>query len=59
MHTSDHIALENEWSFCARWRGIKRGYTAEEVVKLRGSVQIKYTLADRGARRLRATIGQA
>jgi isocitrate lyase len=52
MHTYDHVALENEWSFCARWRGIKRGYTAEEVVKLRGSVQIKYTLADRGARRL-------
>ena len=52
MHTNDHVALENEWSFCARWRGIKRGYTAEEVVKLRGSVQIKYTLAERGARRL-------
>src|SRR5215216_526922 len=52
MKTYDHVALENEWSTSERWQGIKRGYTAEEVVKLRGSVEIKYTLAERGANRL-------
>ena len=45
MKTYDHVALENEWSTSERWQGIKRGYTAEEVVRLRGSVEIKYTLA--------------
>jgi len=52
MKTYDHVALENEWATDERWQGIKRGYTAEEVVKLRGSVEIKYTLAERGANRL-------
>ncbi|HWL73711.1 MAG TPA: isocitrate lyase, partial [Burkholderiaceae bacterium] len=52
MKTYDHVALENEWTTSERWRGIKRDYTAEDVVKLRGSVEIKYTLAERGAKRL-------
>ena len=52
MKTYDHVALENEWATDERWQGIKRGYTAEEVAKLRGSVEIKYTLAERGAKRL-------
>ncbi len=52
MKTYDHAALENEWATADRWHGIKRGYTAEDVVKLRGSVEIKYTLAERGAKRL-------
>src|SRR5215208_6240317 len=52
MKTYDHVGLENEWATDERWQGIKRGYTAEEVVKLRGSVEIKYTLAERGANRL-------
>jgi isocitrate lyase len=52
METYDHVALENSWTTDDRWRGIKRGYTAETVVKLRGSVDIKYTLAERGAKRL-------
>src|SRR5687767_1122026 len=52
MKTYDHVALENEWATSDRWHGIKRGYTAEDVVKLRGSVEIKYTLAERGAKRL-------
>ncbi|MFN9774223.1 MAG: isocitrate lyase, partial [Burkholderiales bacterium] len=34
--------LQKEWSDSARWRGIKRGYTAEDVVKLRGSVQVEH-----------------
>jgi isocitrate lyase len=52
METSAHVALENQWATDDRWHGIKRGYTAETVVKLRGSVDIKYTLAERGAKRL-------
>ncbi|MFB6350354.1 MAG: isocitrate lyase [Bradymonadaceae bacterium] len=38
--------------FRNRWDGIKRPYTQENVERLRGSLQIDYTLADRGARRL-------
>lgn len=52
MKTDDHVALENEWATSERWLGIKRGYTAADVVKLRGSVEIKHTLAERGAKRL-------
>ena len=35
-----------------RWRGIERPYSAEEVVRLRGSVTVEHTLARRGAERL-------
>lgn len=35
-----------------RWNGIKRKYTVEDVEKLRGSVQIDYTLATTGANKL-------
>ena len=52
MKTHDHVALQNEWATRERWRGITRGYTAEDVMKLRGTVQIKHTLAERGAERL-------
>ena len=44
--------LESRWSSDARWHGIRRAYTAEEVVRLRGSVPIEHTLARRGAERL-------
>ena len=36
----------------ARWSGVERPYCAEDVVRLRGSVQIEHTLARRGAERL-------
>ena len=52
MKTKGHVALQNEWATSERWHGIKRGYTAADVIKLRGSVEIKYTLAERGAKRL-------
>ena len=52
MKTCDHVALENEWATSERWQGIKRGYTAADVLKLRGTVEIKYTLAERGTKRL-------
>lgn len=44
--------LEQEWARNPRWQGIKRNYSAEDVVKLRGSLQIEYTLARRGAEKL-------
>ncbi len=45
-------ALETDWAENPRWAGIKRNYTAEDVVKLRGSVRIEHTLAHRGADKL-------
>ena len=45
-------ALEKDWAENPRWKGIKRGYTAADVVRLRGSVQIEHTLAKRGSEKL-------
>jgi isocitrate lyase len=44
--------LEAEWHTSPRWRGIARRYTADEVVRLQGSLQPEHTLARRGAQRL-------
>src|SRR5437764_8050570 len=44
--------LAAEWKENARWKGITRPYSAEDVVRLRGSVKIEYTLASLGAERL-------
>jgi len=44
--------LKHDWEVNLRWKGITRPYTAEEVVKLRGSIQIQHTLATIGANRL-------
>ncbi|CCF96207.1 isocitrate lyase [Ralstonia solanacearum] len=44
--------LQQEWDTNPRWKGIKRGYTAQDVVRLRGSLQIEHTLARRGAEKL-------
>lgn len=44
--------LQRQWAEDPRWQGIKRGYTAEEVVRLRGSVVVEHTLARRGAETL-------
>ena len=44
--------LERQWTDDERWAGIQRSYTAEEVVRLRGSVVPECTLARLGAERL-------
>src|SRR5437868_11201149 len=44
--------LADEWRLDERWSGIERTYTAEEVVRLRGSVVEEHTLARLGAERL-------
>jgi isocitrate lyase len=44
--------LERDWRENPRWKGIRRGYGAADVVRLRGSVTIEHTLARRGAEKL-------
>ena len=41
--------LATEWRQSPRWQGIKRNYSAADVVRLRGTVRIEYTLAKNGA----------
>ncbi|NND71952.1 MAG: isocitrate lyase [Rhodothermales bacterium] len=48
----DVINIERDWKENARWAGIMREYSAEDVIDLRGSFQIEYTHARRGAERL-------
>src|SRR5690349_14101151 len=45
-------AIEKDWAENPRWKGIKRGYSAADVVRLRGSLQVEHTLAKRGADKL-------
>ncbi len=54
MTTTDERVrkLQESWEMDERWRGIKRPYTAEDVIRLRGSIDIEYTLARRGAEKL-------
>jgi isocitrate lyase len=44
--------LQMRWKTEPRWRGVERPYTAEDVIKLRGSVKVKHTIAEMGAERL-------
>lgn len=44
--------LDSEWRTLPRWAGIRRDYTAADVVRLRGTVHVECTLACRGAERL-------
>jgi isocitrate lyase len=45
-------SLKKRWASDARWTGIKRPYTAEDVIKLRGTVDIEYSVARHGAQKL-------
>ena len=52
--------LEQDWAQNPRWAGVRRGYEAADVIRLRGSLQPEYTLARRGAEKLWALLhGQA
>jgi isocitrate lyase len=42
-------ALQHDWDTNSRWNGIVRSYTADEVVRLRGSLLIEHTFAQKGA----------
>lgn len=53
MYTENDIRdLEQQWATDPRWKGITRLYSAENVVKLRGSLKIDYPLARIGAEKL-------
>jgi isocitrate lyase len=45
-------ALEQEWAQNPRWKGIRRSYSAADVVRLSGSLRVEHTLARRGAEKL-------
>ena len=49
--------LRKSWETDRRWDGIERDYTAEDVIRLRGSVVEEHTLARRGATRLWELLG--
>lgn len=53
MYTKKQVTeLANTWKNDPRWEGIVRTYSAEEVVRLRGSIHVEHTLARMGAERL-------
>jgi isocitrate lyase len=53
MNQQDFItALERSWATDSRWNGITRPYKAADVYRMRGSIDIEYSLARRGANRL-------
>ena len=45
-------AIQQDWEESSRWEHVKRGYSAEDVVRLQGSVQPEFTYAKRGAEKL-------
>ena len=50
LPTAEQLALD--WANNSRWQGVKRTYSAEDVVRLRGTVHVEHSLARRGAERL-------
>jgi isocitrate lyase len=52
------IDLARSWAEEPQWSGIERDYSAEDVIRLRGSVRIEQTLARRGAEKLRRLLAE-
>jgi isocitrate lyase len=53
MNTEHEIqSMQADWSTNPRWKGIKRGYEPADVLRLRGTVKIEYSLARQGAEKL-------
>ncbi|MGH8718247.1 MAG: isocitrate lyase [Burkholderiales bacterium] len=50
--------LKKDWAENPRWKGITRGYRAEDVERLSGTVRVEYTLARRGAEKLWKLMGE-
>ncbi|MDO9591066.1 MAG: isocitrate lyase/phosphoenolpyruvate mutase family protein, partial [Microcella sp.] len=50
--TETAAELETRWKTDARWNGVRRDYSAEDVIELRGPVREERTLARRGAEKL-------
>jgi isocitrate lyase len=51
-HSRTAEQIEKSWTTEPRWKGIHRSYTADDVVRLRGSMHVEHTLARMGAERL-------
>lgn len=51
-HHTSSTELAKDWAENPRWKGIARSYSAEDVVQLRGTLPIEYTLARHGAEKL-------
>jgi len=59
MNKQDQIQkLESEWADSPRWKGVRRDYSAEDVVNLRGSVLVEHTLARLGAEKMWRLVNQ-
>ena len=52
MKTNTAAEINQAWNQDSRWEGVSRPYGAEDVLRLRGNVQVEHTLARRGAERL-------
>ena len=52
MREQEIEEIRRDWVENPRWKGIKRGYAAEDVYRLRGSLTVEHTLARRGAEKL-------
>src|SRR5947208_7418108 len=52
QYTLAQQAMAHDWAANPRWKGVERPYTAEDVLRLRGSIHIEHTLARLGAERL-------
>ncbi|UBR28091.1 isocitrate lyase [Bacillus sp. SD-4] len=50
------VKLQESWELDTRWKEITRPYSAEDVIRLRGSIDIEHTLARRGAEKLWASL---
>jgi len=45
-------ALENYWRTDPRWQGVTRSFTPQQVLRLRGTLKIEHTIADKMSRKL-------
>ncbi len=52
QYTLAQQAIAHDWATNPRWKGVERPYSAEDVLRLRGSIHIEHTLARMGAERL-------
>jgi len=53
MNTQHEInCMQADWSTNPRWAGVKRGYDAKDILRLRGTVKIEHSLARQGAEKL-------
>ena len=52
MNLQTAAQIESSWKDSPRWKGVERGYTAADVVRLRGTVHVEHSLARLGAEKL-------